>query len=105
MRRQRRAREEQEKRKRENRRPILMKLCAALLRLFRGQHSEKMKRSARGNWDPSGRPTAISTQPKRGRGPHHHVEAADDWLNILRLQPEFFFVCFSTNTDFFAQFG
>ena len=24
-------------------------------------------------------PTAISTQPKRGRGPHHHVEAAVDW--------------------------
>ena len=27
-----------------------------------------------------GRPTAISTQPKRGRGPHHHVEAAVDWF-------------------------
>ena len=26
-------------------------LCAALLRSFRGQHSEKMKGSARGNWD------------------------------------------------------
>ena len=53
MRRQRRAREGQEKRKRkrENRRPILKKLCAALLRSFRGQHSEKMKGSARGNWD------------------------------------------------------
>ena len=52
MRRQRRAREGQEKRKRENRRPILKKLCAALLRSFRGQHNEKMKGSARGNWDP-----------------------------------------------------
>ena len=52
MRRRRRAREGQEKRKRENRRPILKKLCAALLRSFRGQHSEKMKGSARGNWDP-----------------------------------------------------
>ena len=30
-----------EKRK-ENRRPILKKLCAAPLRSFRGQHSEKM---------------------------------------------------------------
>ena len=29
--------------KRENMRPILKKLCAALLRSFRGQHSEKMK--------------------------------------------------------------
>ena len=52
MRRRRRAREGQEKRKRESKRPILKKLCAALLRSFRGQHSEKMKVSARGNWDP-----------------------------------------------------
>ena len=52
MRRRRKERERQEKRKRENRRLILKKLCAALLRSFRGQHSEKMKGSARGNWDP-----------------------------------------------------
>ena len=52
MRRRRRAREEQEKRKSENRPPILKKLCAALLQSFRGQHSEKMKGSARGTWDP-----------------------------------------------------
>ena len=52
MRRQRRAREGQKKRKRENKRPIVRKLCAALLRSFRGQHSKKMKGSARGNWDP-----------------------------------------------------
>ena len=44
--------EGQEKRKSENKRLILKKLCAALLRSFRGQHSEKMKGSARGNWDP-----------------------------------------------------
>ena len=44
----------QEKRKRENRRPILKKLCAALLWSFRGQHSKKMKESARGNSDPLG---------------------------------------------------
>ena len=52
MNRRRRAREGQEKRKRENRQPILKKLCAALLRLYRGQHSEKMKGSAWGKWDP-----------------------------------------------------
>ena len=46
------AREGQEKRKRKNKQPILKKLCAALLRSFRGQHSEKMKGSSRGNWDP-----------------------------------------------------
>ena len=50
MRGRRRAREEQEKRERENRRPILKKLCAALVQSFRGQHGEKMKGSARGNW-------------------------------------------------------
>ena len=44
--------QEKSKKKRENRRPILKKLCAALLRSFRGQHSEKMKGSAWGNWDP-----------------------------------------------------
>ena len=38
--------------RRENWRTILRKLCAALLRSFKGQHSEKMKRSARGTWDP-----------------------------------------------------
>ena len=47
------AKQGQEKRKRENKRPILKKLCAALLRSFRWQHSEKMKGSARGNWDPA----------------------------------------------------
>ena len=50
MRRRRRARERQEKR--ENKRSILEKLRAALLRSFRGQHSEKMKGSVWGNWDP-----------------------------------------------------
>ena len=39
-------------RERENRRLILRKLCVALLRLFRGQHSKKIKGSAQGNWDP-----------------------------------------------------
>ena len=52
MRRRRRAREGQGKRKSENRQPVFKKLCAALLRSFRGQHSEKMKGSAQGNWDP-----------------------------------------------------
>ena len=50
MRRRRRTREEQEKRK--NKRSILKELCAVLLRSFREQHGEKMKGSARGNWDP-----------------------------------------------------
>ena len=52
MRSRRKEREGQEKRKSENRRPILKKLGAALLWPFRGQHSEKMKWSAPGNCDP-----------------------------------------------------
>ena len=51
MRRRRRASKGQEKRKRENRRSILKMLRAALRRSFREQHSEKIKGSARGNWD------------------------------------------------------
>ena len=35
-------------RERKNRRPILKKLCAALLRSFRGQHSEKNSSSNKG---------------------------------------------------------
>ena len=50
MRRRKRAREGQEKRKSENKQTILKKLCAALLRSFRGQHSGKMQGSAWGNW-------------------------------------------------------
>ena len=48
----RRTRERQERKERENRRPILRMLRAALLRSFRGKHSEKIKGSTRGNWDP-----------------------------------------------------
>ena len=40
------------KERRENRQPVLKKLCAALLRLFRRQHSEKRMGSARGNCNP-----------------------------------------------------
>ena len=38
-------------------------------------------REVPGQLGPSRRPTAISIQPKRGRGPHHHVEAAVDWCS------------------------
>ena len=54
MRRRRRASEGQEKRERGNRRRISKKLYAALLRLFSGQHGEKIKGSALCNWDPRG---------------------------------------------------
>ena len=42
---------------------------------------------------PSGRPAVISTQPKRGWEPHHHVEAAVDWCSFF-----FFFGPFSVLT-------
>ena len=70
MRRKGRARERQEKR--ENGRPILKKLCAALLQSFRGQHSKKVKESARSNWDPRKdqqpfrpNPNGVGTTPTR----------------------------------------
>ena len=46
--------EKNEKRKQEKKKTgdqFLEMLCAALLRLFRGQHGEKMKESAWGNLD------------------------------------------------------
>ena len=75
-----RRRERERQEKREDRRPILEKLGAAFLRSFRGQHGEKMVCTRGVLWvtGTSGSPTAISTQTKRGRRPHHHVEAAVD---------------------------
>ena len=82
MRRQRRARKRQEKE--EDRRSILEKLCAALLRSFRGQHSKK--------WFAEGVP-GVRVNGTRGktnshsdliqtdRGPHDHVEAFVDWCS------------------------
>ena len=32
-----------------------------------------------------GRPTVILIQPKRGSGPHHHIEAAFDWCSSILL--------------------
>ena len=44
---------------------------------------------------PSERPSSISTQPKQGRGPHHHVEVAIDWCNQL-------LVPFQSQSNFFG---
>ena len=38
---------------------------------------------ARGNWDP--REDQLSTQLKRGQGPHYHVEAAVHWCSAPRI--------------------
>ena len=90
MRRRRRAREEQEKRKRENRRTILKKLCAALLRSFRGQHSEKMKGSARGKRDPREgqqpfRPNSNGVGERTTTLRRLLIGAGDDLISIIRL--------------------
>ena len=42
-------------------------------------------RGVPGELGPLERPTAILTQPKRGWGPHHHVEAAVDWCSSILL--------------------
>ena len=57
------------KRKAEERQPILKMLCGALLQSFRGQHSEKMMGSARGNWDPREGQQPIRPNPT-GVGDH-----------------------------------
>ena len=51
---------------------FLKKLCAALLRSFRGKHGEKMKGKAPGNWDPwegqqpfRPNPNGVGTAPPR----------------------------------------
>ena len=76
MRRRRRARDRQKKR--EDRRPILKRLRAALLRSFRGQHGEKIVcvRGMSGVTGTLGKANSHFYPTKRGRGPHHHVEAA-----------------------------
>ena len=80
-----RKRERQEKI--EDRRPILKRLRATLLRLFRGLHGKKMIRVR-------GVPAVTGTLGKANShfnltqtefGPHHHVEAAVDWCNLILL--------------------
>ena len=80
IRRRRRARE---RKKRENR-TILKRMRTTLLRSFRGLHGETMVcvREAPGVTGTLGK---TNSQPKRGWGPHHHVEAAVDWCSSILL--------------------
>ena len=74
MRRRKRTRERLEKR--EDRRPILKKLRAALLRSFRAQHDEKMVCTR-------GVPGVTGTFGKANNGPKSkEVEAAVDWCSV-----------------------
>ena len=47
--------------------------------VVQGEAQQKNEEECPGYLGSSGRPTAISTQPKRDQGRHHHVEAAVDW--------------------------
>ena len=78
MRRRRRAKEGQEKR--ENKRPILKKLCAALLRSFKGQHGEKMK-GVSGVTGTLGKTNSHFDPTQTGGEPHHLVEVAVVWCS------------------------
>ena len=51
--------------------------------VVQGAASRKNEGECPGYLGSSGRPTAISTQPKRGRGPHHHNEAVFDWCSVV----------------------
>ena len=73
MRRRRRARKRQEKRE-EDRRPI--EYCPSAI--VQGEALRKNELECPGSLGTSERPTAISTQSKRGWGPHDHVETAVD---------------------------
>ena len=61
-------------------RPISEMLRAAVMRSVGGQHGEKMIGERQGT------PTAISSDPKRGRGPYHHSEAAVDWCRFINVR-------------------
>ena len=88
MRRQTQIREKQEKG--EDREPILEKLRAALLRSFKDSTAKKwcVQGECPGQLGPLRRPTAVLTQPKRGRGLHHYVKAALHWCKIFFLAAE-----------------
>ena len=79
----RRARERQEKREDRSRQVAACYPSA----IAQGKHGEKMvcARGVPGELGPSGRPTAILTQRKRGWRPHYHVESADDWCSSISL--------------------
>ena len=75
------------KRKAGEDRPILKRLRATLLRLFRGLHGEKMVcvRGVPGVTGTLGKANRHFDPTQTGRGPHHHVEAAVDWCSSILL--------------------
>ena len=74
-------RREGEKKKRKQAADLEGAVCCPSA-VVQGGAQRKKKGEFRGKPGPSRRPTAILTQPKRGRGPHHHVEEAVDWCRL-----------------------
>ena len=68
-------------------RPILKRLRATFLRLFRGLHSKKMVcvREVPGVTGTLGKTNSHFDPNQTGRGPHHHVEAAVNWCSSILL--------------------
>ena len=89
------ARERHEKR--ENSRPILKRLRAALLQSFREQHREKMVyvKGVPGITGTLKKANSYFDQLKCGRGSHHQVEASVDWCSN----------CFASAVNFFVSVG
>ena len=83
MRRRKRAREGLEKRGKQA--TDLKETACCSSAVVQGAPQQKNKGEFPGLLGPSGRPTAILTQPKRGRGPHQHVETAVDWCRPKTL--------------------
>ena len=95
-------RERQEKRKD---RPILKRLRATLLRLFRRLHSEKMVcvRGVPGVTGTLRKTNSYFNPTQTGLGPHHHVEAAVDWCNSILLALHVYaYTIYTTEISHFA---
>ena len=68
-------------------RPILKRLCATLLRSFRGLQGKKMVcvRGVPGVTGTLRKANSHFNPTQTGRGPHHHIEAAVDWCSSILL--------------------
>ena len=58
--------------------------------IVQGAAQRKNEAECPGYLGPSGRPTAILTQPKRSWRLHHHVEAAVDWSSVYCLRAYYY---------------
>ena len=75
-----------------DRRPILKKLCANLLRSLRGQHGKKMvcARGVHGITEIFGKANSHFDPIQTGQEPHHHFEAAVHMCSLLQYAQSFY---------------